>query len=93
MTEPPMKPVPCQSKADKTLVAAAWAALSAMLSVTLTRKPVSTPKPAPAVGTAWTFTTEIHWSGDGTVAAVTASFSGQPGPLYGCAYDFLKHQA
>lgn len=36
---------------------------------------------------------EIHWSGDGTVAAVVVGFSGPTGPLYGCAYDFLKHQS
>ena len=36
---------------------------------------------------------EIHWSGDGTVAAVRVGFSGHPGPLYGCAYDFLQHQS
>jgi hypothetical protein len=36
---------------------------------------------------------EIHWSGDGTVAAVTVGFSDHTGPLYGCAYDFLQHQS
>lgn len=36
---------------------------------------------------------EIHWSGDGTVAAVTVGFSGHTEPLYGCAYDFLQHQS
>ena len=32
---------------------------------------------------------EIHWSRDGTVAAVTVGFDGHPGHFYGCAYDFL----
>lgn len=35
---------------------------------------------------------EIHWSRDGTVAAVTVSFQGHTGHFYGCAYDFLQHQ-
>jgi hypothetical protein len=39
-------------RANKALVPTAGAALSAMLSVTLTRTPVSTLTPAPAVGTA-----------------------------------------
>ena len=41
-----------QPKANKALVPTTGAALSAMLSVTLTRHPVSTLTPAPAVGTA-----------------------------------------
>jgi hypothetical protein len=40
------------TKANKTLVPTAGAGLSAMLPVTLTRYPVSTLTPAPAVGTA-----------------------------------------
>jgi hypothetical protein len=39
-------------RANKALVTTAGAALSAMLSVTLTRHPVSERHPAPAVGTA-----------------------------------------
>ena len=39
-------------RANKALVPTAGAALSAMLSVALTRHPVSTLTPAPAVGTA-----------------------------------------
>ncbi len=39
-------------RANKALVPTAGAALSVMLSVTLTRYPVSTLIPAPAVGTA-----------------------------------------
>jgi hypothetical protein len=35
---------------------------------------------------------ELHWSRDGTVAAVTINFQGQYRPLYGAAYDFLKHR-
>lgn len=41
-----------QTKANKALVPTAGAAVSAMLSVALTRPPVSTLTPAPAVGTA-----------------------------------------
>jgi hypothetical protein len=47
MTTPPEPP-----RANKALVPTAGAALSAMLSITLTRHPVSTFTPAPAVGTA-----------------------------------------
>lgn len=36
---------------------------------------------------------KIHWSSDGTVAAVTVGFYDYTGPLYGCAYDFLQHQS
>ena len=39
-------------RANKALVPTAGAALSAMLSVALTRRAVSTVTPAPAVGTA-----------------------------------------
>lgn len=35
---------------------------------------------------------EIHWSRDGSVAAVTVGFAGHTGHFYGCAYDFLQHQ-
>jgi len=35
---------------------------------------------------------EIHWSRDGSVAAITVDFDGHPGHFYGCAYDFLQHQ-
>jgi hypothetical protein len=48
-------PASTPTKANKALVPTAGAALSAMLSVTLTRPPVSTLTPAPAVGTAQTF--------------------------------------
>ncbi len=41
-----------QRRANKALVPTAGAALSAMLSVTLTRHSVPTLTPAPAVGTA-----------------------------------------
>ncbi|MBL9117445.1 MAG: hypothetical protein JNJ83_20730 [Verrucomicrobiaceae bacterium] len=41
-----------QPRANKALVPTAGAALSAMLSVALTRHPVSERHPAPAVGTA-----------------------------------------
>jgi hypothetical protein len=41
-----------RKKANKALVPTDGAALSAMLPVTLTRHPVSTLTPAPAVGTA-----------------------------------------
>jgi hypothetical protein len=47
MTTPPEPP-----RANKALVPTAGAALSAMLSITLARHPVSTFTPAPAVGTA-----------------------------------------
>lgn len=36
---------------------------------------------------------EIHWSSDGTIAAVTVGFFDHQGPLYGCAYGFLQHQS
>jgi hypothetical protein len=35
---------------------------------------------------------EIHWSRDGSVAAITIGFEGKTGYIYGCAYDFIKHQ-
>jgi hypothetical protein len=41
-----------KTTANKALVPTAGAAVSSMLSVTLTRHPVSTLTPAPAVGTA-----------------------------------------
>jgi len=43
---------PGQQRANNALVPTAGAALSAMLSVTLTRSSVSERHPAPAVGTA-----------------------------------------
>ena len=41
-----------QPRANKALVSTAGAVVSDMLSVTLTRRPVSMRHPAPAVGTA-----------------------------------------
>jgi hypothetical protein len=35
---------------------------------------------------------QLYWSKDGTVAAITVSFSGD-GVLYGCAYDFREHRS
>lgn len=35
---------------------------------------------------------QLHWSKDGTVAAITVSFTGS-GELYGCAYDFRDHRS
>jgi hypothetical protein len=36
---------------------------------------------------------ELHWSKDGTVAAITILFRGGGGELYGCAYDFREHKS
>lgn len=35
---------------------------------------------------------ELHWSHDGSVAAILIGFHGHQGRFYGCAYDFLQHQ-
>jgi len=39
------------------------------------------------------FPNQLHWSKDGTVAAITVSFMGHHGVLYGCAYDFREHRS
>lgn len=36
---------------------------------------------------------KLHWSRDGSVAAITVSFAGYQEELYGCAYDFREHKA
>lgn len=51
---------PRKSPNNKALAPTAGAALSAVLSVTLTGLPVSTLTPAPAVGTAWTFGNQMR---------------------------------
>jgi hypothetical protein len=35
---------------------------------------------------------ELHWSKDGSLAAITLNFRDQAVPLYGCAYDFRVHE-
>jgi len=36
---------------------------------------------------------KLHWSRDGSVAAIIVIFAGSPEELYGCAYDFREHKA
>lgn len=35
---------------------------------------------------------KLHWSRDGSVAAIVITFAGHRDELYGCAYDFREHK-